>query len=161
MATEVLDLLWIVFFVLLSLFAHFLSKSLYGDSVSPLSVYVGVNSISMCLYHLKLLRYHEVSIEVHAILIISILVFFIAAYMNSNAFHFERLRHKRLFSRRIGIARFFYITAGLSTVGWIIALAILVHTHGLFYLIRNPWILQLEFQMQFIGYFVPGLFDRC
>jgi oligosaccharide repeat unit polymerase len=50
------------------------------------------------------------------------------------------------------LGQFFYVTAGLASLGWGLAVLILVGRHGLGALLANIWVLQNQFQMQFIGY---------
>ena len=48
--------------------------------------------------------------------------------------------------------QFFYITFSLATLGWVAASVLLIFNFGFGVLLRNIWMLQGEFQMQYLGY---------
>ena len=60
------DFLWQLIFVPLIFLSVAVSKKLFHHWFTPLSVFVGGNSISLSLYHLKLLELTQVSLVTHA-----------------------------------------------------------------------------------------------
>ncbi len=146
------DFPWLILFAAIALVSVRISKRWYGSWFSPVSMYVGMNALSMAGYHLKWLAYHEVGLTTHLILLVSMFMFVLGAQNAlGRGFAPERLPESPTRDYD-SLERFFYLTVILSTVGWIVASAILLMRFGLGSLINNIWMLQSNFQMQFIGY---------
>lgn len=149
------DVLWFLLFALLAAAAGRYSQWRYGYWFTPVSVFMGVNCASLCAYHLRLLDMNDVSLPTHALVLGGFLMFFWGAHVAGGPRRDEAGGGDPWGAHgidRTGLSHFFYATALLSTLGWVTAAAILVARHGLAALLANPWVLQLEFQMQFIGY---------
>jgi oligosaccharide repeat unit polymerase len=149
---DIIDFLWIIAFGLLAALVLNYSLSRYGHWFTPVSVFVGINAASISVYHLRLLDMNDVSLHTHLIVLSSMFVFIWGAHAAG------RLRVGEGDPWSLGtiddshLDSFFTTTALLATFGWGLAAMILVARHGLPAIIANPWVLQLEFQMQFIGY---------
>jgi oligosaccharide repeat unit polymerase len=141
------DAAWIAVFGLLFVGCLYLSLRLHGGVATPLFFFVGGYCISIGLYHLRLFRFPDVSVVTHLIVILSLAAFALGAMLAS-----ARKRRPRGAPDVRGLSIFFYGTAALSTLGWSLPLAIIVAKYGTAHLMTNLWILQFEFQMQFIGY---------
>lgn len=140
-------LIWIVVFGLIFVGSLILSLRLHGGVATPLFFFSGGYCISVVLYHLRLLHYPSVSIATHLIVILSLAAFTLGALLGS-----ARPVDTRRNPDANGLAVFFYTTAVLATVGWVLPLAIILTRYGPGHLMVNMWILEYEFQMQFIGY---------
>lgn len=148
----ILDFVWILVFAAAGLGAARYSLLRFGHWFTPVSVFIGLNCLSICIYHLRLLKLHDVTFVTHAIVLGALLAFLVGVH---NAGEPKGEAAARVGGDAIvaqGLPQFFYITALLASGGWLLAAAILVGRHGLAPLLANPWILQLQFQMQFIGY---------
>lgn len=146
------DYFWMVIFLVLAYMSVRLSKRYFGTWFSPVSMYVGMNALSMAGYHLKWLAYHDISLATHALLLMSMAAFVVGMqFALGGRFRPESLNEqpKRDLSN---LDLFFYTTVSLATVGWLLASFILIKNFGLGRLINNIWMLQTEFQMQYIGY---------
>ncbi len=146
------DFPWLVVFLTVALVSVRLSRRMFGTWFSPLTMYIGMNALSMAMYHIKWLAYHEVCVATHLILLGSMFAFYVGSHNAlGRGFKPESLRAapKPDFAN---LDHFFYITVVISTFGWILASMILVSKFGFGVLVRNIWMLQNEFQMQFIGY---------
>ena len=121
-----------------------------GFFLTPLTIFVAANSLSLASYHLRLLDLREVSARTHLVVVLALVAFFfgfaLAAPRKGLALAAQRERDTR------GLGGFFYLTSLLSLVGWLVPLAILLRRYGSDQLARQPSILQNDFQMQFLGY---------
>ena len=144
------DILWIVFFGALTAGAALLSRLKFGDAITPLSIFVGMTSLSVSAYHLHLVGFIEVSVATHVVIVGAFLAFFVGWAVVPGIPAGEPRHRDGVDSR--GLAAFFYITALISFVGWSIALYLLASRHTLAGLLSRPWLLQDEFQMRFVGY---------
>ncbi len=147
-----LDFTWIVGLAVVMLAAAAESARRYGDWFAPLTVFVGVNAGSLALYHLRLLGLNPVSPATHALVLGSFLAFLAGTRLAAGRGSLAAMRERIVPVETSGLDPFFLLTGLLSTVGWVVALAILAATHGLGVIISNVWMLQNTFQMQFIGY---------
>lgn len=147
-----LDVFWLLVFVPLVFMVVFVSKRLFGHWLSPLSIFLGINSLSMCGYHLRLLEMPETSLEVHGLLLAAFVMFTLGTLLAVG----RRPRVGELVRRDnidvTGLDGFFYFTVVLATLGWVIQGGMLVSKLGLGILLSNIWLLQGEFQIQFVGY---------
>lgn len=141
------DAVWIAVFCSLLAGGTYLSLRLHGGVVTPLLFFVGGYCISIVLYHLRLFPFPAVSVVTHMIVILSLAAFTLGSMLGST----RKQRPCKAPDLR-GLSVFFYGTAALSTFGWSLPLAIIVAKYGTAHLMTNLWILQYEFQMQFIGY---------
>ena len=145
------DILWILFFIFIGAGSVWLSLSWYRQPISPLSVFLGINCFSLALYHLRLVRLNDLSGATYAIIIIS----FISFFLGTSLFNPRRTKQKDRTAGVVntkGLDSFFYISSLISTIGWVLPLNSLINRYGLSFLFTNPWILEPEFQMQYIGY---------
>ncbi|MDO9694279.1 MAG: O-antigen polymerase [Candidatus Latescibacteria bacterium] len=146
------DAFWLAFFLLIAAASIAFSMHVYGQWLTPASMYLGMNSLSMAFYHLRLVPLNDVSLTTHLLLLSSMALFQIGALLAIGG----RSPDLRPAYARIRDARhldtFFNVTAVLATFGWMLSATILVGRYGLVGLLQNIWVLQLEFQMQFIGY---------
>lgn len=147
-----LDLFWLLVFGPLAVMVIPVSKRMFGHWLTPLSIFVGINSLSMCGYHLRLLEMPETSLEVHGLLLAGFAMFGLGTLLAAG----RSPRKGELVSRKnidtTGLDGFFYVTVLLSTLGWVIQGGLLVSKLGLGLLLSNIWLLQGEFQIQFVGY---------
>lgn len=143
----VADLAWILVFAGIAAAAVRISVRLYGTVASPLGFYVLGNSFSAVLYHLRLLAYPDASLRVHGLVILSMLVFAIAAVLASG-----RGRPAAAARDDRGLAAFFYASSVVAVVGWALPLSLMLMRHGATHLLANLWLLEYEFQMQYIGH---------
>lgn len=146
------DYFWLLVFVGLIFLSIDLSKRIFGNWFTPLSIFVGINSLSFACYHLRLLEMPDASAVVHGLVLASFAMFGIGVLLavgrkpgGLNLAAAPRLDTTNL-------AGFFYATVVLCTLGWTVQGAMLVQKMGLMSLVRNIWILQGEFQVQFVGY---------
>ena len=142
-----LDAAWIAVFGLLLVAGFYLSLRLHGGVATPLFFFVGGYCISIALYHLRLFNFPTVSVVTHLIVILSLAAFTLGSMLGST-----RTQRPRRSPDLRGLSTFFYGTAAVSALGWSLPLAIIVAKYGTAHLLTNLWILQYEFQMQFIGY---------
>lgn len=149
---EFMDFILFLFYALIAFSGCILSKYWYGDLVSPLSIFLGVNGLSLACYHLKLIYLKPLSLTTYLITLNGLATFAVAACIVSNIPYRRPLHPQSKFVVTKGLSPFFYITGFLSTVGWILPLALLIQKYTWVYLSKNWWILQYEFQMRFIGY---------
>ncbi len=141
------DAAWIAVFGLVFIGGFYLSLRLHGGVATPLFFFVGGYCTSIVLYHLRLFRFPAVSAVTHLIVILSLAAFALGAMLGS-----ARPQRPRGVPDLRGLSLFLYVTAALSTLGWSLPLAIIVAKYGTAHLMTNLWILQFEFQMQFVGY---------
>ncbi len=140
------DVVWIIVLLLIGVVAARLSLRLYGTLASPLGFYVFGNCMAGCLYHLRLLAYPDASLQVHALIILSMITFVGAAVLVSRV----DVKPAATSDDR-GLAVFFYTTCAVATLGWILPLSIMLMKYGVGHLLANLWLLEYEFQMQYIG----------
>lgn len=149
---NVWDFVWLPVFVGLILLSVNISQRMFGHWFTPLSIFVGINSLSMAGYHLRLLEMPDTPALVHALLLAAFAMFalgvFLAAGRRPEGLQLVTHPHLDI----TGLGTFFYITVVLSTIGWLAQGLMLVSKLGLMTLIRNIWVLQGEFQVQFVGY---------
>lgn len=146
------DALWFLLFALVATVAVLQSQRLFGHWFSPLSLVLGVNCVSVCSYHLRLLGMKDVSVQVHAIVLSCLGAYALGCALAAG----RRPPAPEAVRERVdtrGLNAFFLVTAGLATIGWLIAAVILVTRRGgIGMLVSHLWLLQDEFQMQGIGY---------
>ena len=141
------DVVWIIVFALLGAVAARISLRLFGTIITPLGIYVLGNCTAGILYHLRLLAYPDVSIQVHALVILSMLCFGGAAVLVSRRpVGSDAVRDDR------GLESFFRVTFAIALVGWGLPLALMLMKYGAGHLLTNLWLLESEFQMQYIGH---------
>ena len=137
---------------MLALLALWFSRYWYGEIISPLSVFVGINSISLAFYHLNLLDMYDVSFLTQSVVLCGLAAFVVGILVPSGI---PYQRSTKALSHKVvtrGLGTFFYVTGLISTIGWVMPLRLLMQKYSADYLYQNLWILQDEFQMQFIGY---------
>jgi oligosaccharide repeat unit polymerase len=146
------DFLWLPVFLSLMPLSIALSRRIFGHWFTPLSIYLGINSLSLACYHLRLLDMPEASATVHGLVLASFAMFSLGVLLavGRRPQGLGLTAAPRLDSTNLG--GFFYATVVLSTVGWVSQGMMLVLKMGLGSLIRNIWVLQGEFQVQFVGY---------
>ncbi len=145
------DVLWILVFVAVALGELTVSRQFFGHWFTPLSIYTGMNCGSLALYHLRILDLIRLSEKTYALAFGSIALFAAGAL---SAAGWRSIRFGKAADRRRDASHleaFYYVTATIATIGWMLALAIMVSRYGLGGLLSNVWRLQGEFQMQFIG----------
>lgn len=146
------DVLWFLLFALVAVAAVLQSKRLFRHWFSPLSLVLGINCVSVCSYHLRLLGMKDVSVHVHVIVLSCLGAYALGCALAAG----RRPPPPEAVRERVdtrGLNAFFLVTAGIATIGWLVAALILVTRRGgIGMLVRNLWLLQDEFQMQGIGY---------
>jgi oligosaccharide repeat unit polymerase len=143
------DILWFLAINTLAIVLLTVARRRYGDHMTPLGIFVGINSLSLAAYHLRLLEYYDVSMRTHLIIMLSLLSFSAAVLIClPNQKNIDSTKHFAVAPSD----KIFYLVAGMSILGWILSLYILVIRYGVSHLLANAWILEKEFQMQFIGY---------
>ncbi|NTV97048.1 MAG: oligosaccharide repeat unit polymerase [Thiobacillus sp.] len=141
------DVAWIVVFASLLAGCFILSLRLYRGVATPLFFFAGGYCVSVILYHLRLFEYPDVSLTTHLIVMLSIAAFLLGALLGTPG---RKTPHRH--SDPGGLNLFFYATAVIAIIGWIIPLLVILGRYGTGHLLANLWILQYEFQMQFLGY---------
>jgi oligosaccharide repeat unit polymerase len=127
-------------------------RHLFGYWLSPLGVFCGMTCGSMVAYHMRLLEMTDASFAVHAILLAALGCFTVGCLIGLEGVPRARLDGRPPRCDAAGLDVFFLVTACLATLGWVVAVLILIGRHGLGALLGSIWVLQHEFQMQFIGY---------
>jgi len=149
---NVADFLWFLVFVALIFLSVAISLRLFNHWFTPLSIFVGINSLSFAGYHLRLLEMTDVSWTVHALVLSSFAMFGLGVLLAVG----RRPEGLRLSARPHltdrGLSGFFYTTVMLSTIGWMVQGALMVLKMGIGGLVNNIWVLQGEFQVQGLGY---------
>lgn len=149
---SITDVLWMFFLLGLCLASTRFSRLYFGHWFTPPSIYVCANLGSLALYHLRILELQTLSASVYGMALGSSALFVGGSLAASG----WRARWRDLaWDCRPDIRNlngFFYLAAVVANVGWVVAAAILVLQFGIGGLISNLWLLQDEFQMQFIGY---------
>ncbi len=147
------DFLWLLLFALLGALSVQWSRRLYHYWFTPLSLFFGVNCVSICGYHLRLLAMKDVSLVTHLVILTCLLAFAAGCALGVGRRQTPAPEAVRDRMDERGLRLFFYATAGIATIGWLLAAAVLILRHrGLGLLLSNLWLLQDEFQMQGIGY---------
>jgi len=149
---SVADVTWVFFLLGLCLVSVQLSRFYLGHWFTPLSIYACANLGSLGLYHLRLLDLVKLSLATYGLALASVALFTLGSLM---ACGWRVRRHDAAWNERPrtkNLAAFFYTVAILANTGWLLAAVILVLRFGVGGLLRNLWLLQTEFQMQFIGY---------
>jgi oligosaccharide repeat unit polymerase len=146
------DFVWLLVFAALGLWSVNSSLQRYGHWFTPMSVFVAINCSSLCAYHLRLLKMNDVSLITHVIVLVSMLVYLWGVHAAGPPAPGGDDPWATGAIDTSGLSTFFYTTAILATFGWILAASILVARFGLPALLANIWVLQLQFQMQFIGW---------
>jgi len=149
---NLVDVLWLMVFVSLIFLSVGISRRVFGHWFTPLSIFVGINSLSIAGYHLRLLEMPDVSFWVHALLLSAFAMFAIGVFLAVGRKPEGLQLPTRPSLDLMGLSGFFYTTVVLSTIGWVAQAGLLVMKMGLGGLIRNIWVLQTEFQVQFVGY---------
>ncbi|MCK9997440.1 MAG: hypothetical protein KAH56_14290, partial [Candidatus Krumholzibacteria bacterium] len=149
---SLVDFLWLWIFVPLIFLSVGVSRRVFHHWFTPLSVFIGVNSISLSLYHLRLLEMTDVSAVTHAVILSSFGMFFLGVLLAAKPIEVSALKGDRARIDGRHLSSFFYMTAVLAAIGWMVQLSMFVMTHGVGALLGNIWMLQDKFQMQFIGY---------
>ena len=143
---------------LLSYCAFCLSRFLYKDSFAPVGLFLGISLASLSLYHLRLLWLAPGSTDAHLLIFASMFSFLVGALMASPRIVVKgRPVIKRdLFQEHHGdakgLALFYYGTGLLVTAGWILQLFLLLSDYPLTEIIAMPYVLQENFQRQYVGY---------
>lgn len=132
-----------------------LSKVVYKDLFSPLSVFVGANLASLALWHFKLFELVGLSNNVYLILMLSIVAFWLGAVLVAPECWLTR-KEKQVpqdiqVSNKI-INKIYWGVVAISTIGWISQLWLFVEAHGVLAIWTNPYSLQKEFQVKYLGY---------
>jgi len=146
------DLFWIVVFLPIALFSPQMSKKIFNYWFTPLSVFLGINSLSLVFFHLRLLPMVDVSVHAHVLVLASFAMFFVGVLMAVGGRPIDGTKPDTAGLDVRSLDQFFYLTFVLATIGWVAASLLLVFQFGIGVLLRNIWMLQSEFQMQYIGY---------
>lgn len=146
------DIFWILVFLPLALGSVLLSKKIFNYWFTPLSVFIGLNSLSLVMYHLRLLPMVDVSLQLHLLVLTSFLAFSLGVLLAVGGRRLDGAKPRGKDRDLQSLDRFYYFTFGLATIGWVTASLLLIMQFGIGVLLRNIWMLQGEFQMQYIGY---------
>lgn len=149
---NIADFIWLAVFVSLIFLAVSLSRRIFSHWFTPLSIYVGINSLSFAGYHLRLLEMPDTSGVVHGLVLASFAMFGLGVLLAVGRKPDGLQMTVRPHLDTTNLSWFFYATVALSTVGWVTQGILLVLKMGLVSLLRNIWVLQGEFQVQFVGY---------
>jgi len=132
-----------------------LSRLAYGDNFAPLGIFLGINLISLSLYHLKLIQLNNLSFQAYSLIAVSLFSFFFGAILVSPSIILKGkcLPKRNLFceknSSKRGLISFYYFTAILATLGWILLLTNFL----LGYSLKQIYALQSHFHsLPYIGY---------
>ncbi len=143
------DFGWLLILGLLAVLAAAVSLWRFETTWTPLSIFVGINCASLGAYHLRLLNLIEVSARTHLIVLVGLLSFAVGCLVPTVR---PGAQVDGPSDRCRGLRAFFYLTGVVSLVGWTVPLFILDRRFTLSVLRENPWLLQDEFQMQYLGY---------
>ena len=124
------DFLWQLLFVPLIILSVAVSKRLFHHWFTPLSIFVGGNSISLALYHLQLLEMTYVSFVTHAIILSSFGMFFLGVLFAVGRRPAAGLEGDRARIDWRNLSSFFYLTAALAAIGWMVQLSMFIMAHG-------------------------------
>lgn len=147
-------------FVILGLLAYssfYFARLAYKDTFAPVGLFLGVNLVSLALYHLNLIALTSVSTNAYALIFASLFSFLFGALTFSPRLVLQgvELDRRALFQdakkETQGLAVFYYVTAILSISGWLALL--FLSEYSLTQIIVAPDVLQASFQKQYIGYF--------
>lgn len=144
-----------IIFGFLAVLSFFLSKWAYRDIFSPIGIFICINLVSLSLFHLKLIRFNNLSVQTYIVIAASLFSFIIGAIIAypSIVLKGKPLKIRDNFQKGNSAAQsltyFYYFTAVIATLGWIILL--------INFLSKNNFIqfykLQRQFQnQQYIGY---------
>lgn len=143
------DIAWLAALVCVTSAILILSRRRYGDFFSPVGIFVGINGLSLAAYHLQLLEYNVIGVRTHTIVLVGLLSFTGAAFLRhppGSVGEPDTSRHgspSTLLFRSVAI---------LAIVGWMVSLTLLLRRYGPTHLLANIWILEKEFQVQYLGY---------
>jgi oligosaccharide repeat unit polymerase len=146
------DLLWLLALVGGCLVSTRLSRLFLGHWFTPLSIYTCANLGSLALYHLRFFEMQVLTLPTYGLALGSVSLF-AAGSLTACGWRVRWVAPN--WDCRVdasGLDTFFYVTAGIANLGWIVAVGILVVRFGIGGLLGNLWLLQGQFQMQFIGY---------
>lgn len=146
------DFFWILVFLPIALLSVYFSRKVFNYWFTPLSVFLGMNSISLVFYHFRLLPMVDVSVITHVLVLASLCLFVLGTLMAIDGRPIDGSKPAMSAGRYQSLDQFFYITFSLATVGWVAASVLLIFNFGFGVLLRNIWMLQGEFQMQYLGY---------
>jgi len=143
------DTFWLVILLVVAGATLTYARRRYGDHLSPAGIFIGVNSLSLIVYHFRLLEFSDVGTRTH-IIVLAGLFSLVGASV---------LRLPSSLEGNLGLGRAtspspitFRVVAALAIVGWMSSLALLMMRYGATHLLANIWILEKEFQMQYVGY---------
>lgn len=133
-----------------------LSRRLYADALAPAGIYGGGLLASLGLWHLRLYPLVPISFEVYVLVVLSLLGFYFGVLAGSGKAFVRgwvlRPQAEPLVGLQ-GLRWFFYCTATLATMGWIVLLILFVGDFSLKTVWERPYLLQGNFQSrQYIGY---------
>ena len=143
------DFAWSSIFLLLAVSTLTFNRRRYGDHLTPLGLFIGVNSVAVCCLHFNLLNFTRVHLETHLVILAGMTAFILAVVVKLPG-GIKRASLDRDDTRSLN--PLFYAIVSLAVSGWIISLYFMSSKYGLAYLIANTWILELEFQLQYVGY---------
>lgn len=143
------DYMWIAISLIVAVAVMIFNRRRYGDHLTPIGIVFGVNLASLCCYHLKMLNFHEVHPQTHLIIFIG-LAAFLSAVLFKLPRHLDRMRVGPV--ELATLTPIFYGVVVLSICGWATSLFLMIGRHGLAYMLANAWVLEKEFQMQYVGY---------
>ena len=146
------DFFWIIVFLPIALLSVYFSRKVFNYWFTPLSVFLGMNSISLVFYHFRLLPMADVSVITHVLVLVSLGLFVLGVLMGVEGRQIDGNKPRNTEGESWTLDRFFYITFSLATLGWVAASMLLIYNFGFGVLLRNIWMLQGEFQMQYLGY---------
>ena len=146
------DLFWILVFLPIALLSVYFSRKVFNYWFTPLSVFLGMNSISLVFYHFRLLPMGDVSVMTHVLVLASLGLFVVGVLMAVDGRPFDGGKPVKAPHGSWSLDQFFYITFALATLGWVAASVLLILNFGFGVLRGNIWMLQGEFQMQYLGY---------
>lgn len=141
---------------LLAYFSFYFSRLAYKDTFAPVGLFLGINLVSLSLYHLRLIALTSVSANAYVLIFASLFSFLVGALMFSPKLVLQgvELDRRVLFQEAKkeskGLAVFYYGTGILSIGGWMSLL--FLSEYSLIQILVSPDVLQASFQKQYIGY---------
>lgn len=143
-------------FSFLAMASFYISRLLYGDYFAPLGIFLGINLLSLSLYHLKLIPLKNLSLEAYGLIALSFYSFGLGVVAATSSIFIIKTksipaigRISNSLSSKQALLAFYYITAILATSGWLFLLFNYLSSYSL----KDIHLLQYYFQSQpFIGY---------
>jgi oligosaccharide repeat unit polymerase len=137
-------------------FSFWISKKIFGNYFAPLGLFLGVNLASLALFHLKLLPFIPLRIEVYLLVLLSFLSFCLGALIISYVLKWDQDRKKNFSNEENvsvrGLKFFYYFSAITSLLAWLYYIIFIVPPEW----ISKPWLLQGSGQADYVMPFHTG-----